>query len=133
MREVFTLPVVALTHTNEECLLCCGLSHKITEQLLPDLSSSSKQLRISAEACGGGAGGPVSKLLSLQCAVATSLQIWPVSKLAGKSSSNQRSCLTNCSNMMSCEHHTQEPSWKETAIPSVDSRDSPISQAYEAT
>ena len=65
MREVFTLPVVALTHTNEECLLCCGLSHKITEKLLLDLSSSSKQLRISAEVCGGGANGPVS-LGSLQ-------------------------------------------------------------------
>ena len=59
MTEVVTLPVVALTHTNEECLLCCGLSHKITETLLLDLSSSSKQLRISAEVCGGVANGPV--------------------------------------------------------------------------
>ena len=65
MIEIFTLPVVALTHTNEECLLCCGLSHKITETLLLDLSSSSKQLRISAEVCGGVANGPVS-LGSLQ-------------------------------------------------------------------
>ena len=65
MKEVVPLPVVALTHTNDECLLCCGLSHKITETLLLDLSSSSKQLRISAEVCGGGANGPVS-LESLQ-------------------------------------------------------------------
>ena len=64
MKEVVTLPVVALTHTNEECLLCCGLSHKITEQLLLDLSLSSKQLRtisseLTAEVCGGVANGPV--------------------------------------------------------------------------
>ena len=59
MKEVFTLPVVALTHTNEECLLNCGLNHKITNKLLLDLSSSSKQLRISAEVCGGVANGPV--------------------------------------------------------------------------